>query len=296
MKKRNLTSLLASVLTVVILGAFFAAAVVGSGATQSLSPFEAMKELKLIPELERTEKITRIDALSILLNVIGEEESANSYDGLEEFFDTHSPAASYAVQLGIIKVENGRFFFPDRYIRLDDMLEACLRALGIVNVTEENVYTLAKNEKLYTWSEDDDLHFYLTAEKLGEILWNMLFTTPNASNATYAEQLADLGIIDGDAFEDILELVNYEFGDTTKASTLGMNKDQATEDTTGGGDTVAPDDTTDVPDDTTATPEDTTTAPEESTTPEETTTQKPVVTTKPVETENNEGWSPTLRP
>ncbi len=266
MKNKKILNLISATVIFAALAFLFAVSAIGNS-NDIYTPLEALEALELIPDMENDDKISRIDALSALLSIMGEQSNASGFKGTPCFSDTKDPIASYAHVMGIIHGDDVGFFSPNRYVNAAEMLTMCLRALGENDITNENVYDLALSNELYTYTDDDNLFFYLTAEKMGEMLWNMMLQTPKSSNISYAERLIELAIIDSDLFTEITEHVEYTFGDVTRASTGCI--DRIIIET----ETVTDDATTEPP------------------VSEDTTKPSPSTTTK-----ENEDWSPIWRP
>lgn len=269
MKKSKLTAVLVSVLVFSILASAFITSALGSDENTGVTPFDALVDLGLAESIPKNANIARIDALKSLLCVIGEIENAEKYEGNIDFCDINgdsAPYVSYASELGIIIGDGNGFFYPDKAITLEEMLIMSLRTLGYTDIDEDNVYSLAENAQLYTYTHDDSLYFYLNGGRMAEILWNLLSAEISGSESTYAQLLMEIGMIDSERYGEALASVSYVFGDTTNARTYAL-----TEETESQPETTNP----------------------ETTKPE---TTKPETTTKPSNTENNDGWSPIWRP
>lgn len=221
MKKSKIITILISLLIFSLLASAFATGAVGSGENVTETPYDAMVSLGYIDGLDRNDTLTRIDALIILFKLTGVESDAASYDGGAAFLDVDeefSAYASYAADKGISLGDGYSFFSPFRPITLQEMLILTLRTLGYTEVDVSNVYELAKEAKLYIYTDQDELYYYLTAGRMAEILWNLLNTAPNGSDATYAELLIDLDELNESLYNKILATISYEFGDIPSAS------------------------------------------------------------------------------
>lgn len=272
MKRTKLMTIVISLLLIMALGVVFVTTALGSGENNYMTPLQALENLDLVDYMQKDATVPRSYAVYALLSVIGELDTAlNSEDecSFSDVDNDFAPYIGYAEELGIILGDGGGVFAPDRPITLEEMLTMCLRALGH-SPSPENVYILAESEMLYTYSAGDSLYFYLTADKLGEILWNMLSVNVGEESLTYAEMLVEIGILDATTYEEITAQVYYEFGETTNVLTGAVS----------GVETVEPVESVE--------PEDTTTPDSESESVSETEPPKPP---KPPQVDTDDGWS-----
>jgi hypothetical protein len=85
------------------------------------------------PVFELDESLNRIDALVLIIRLLGREEAALSFDGINPFTDTPDWASkylAYAYDQGITLGVSATQFAPDLNVTLQEFTTFILRVLG----------------------------------------------------------------------------------------------------------------------------------------------------------------------
>lgn len=162
---------------------------------------------------------TRIQALVMLIRLLGEEDAALACTSPVSFKDVAAnywgrPYIAYAVEKGYTNGVEDNKFAPDRSANEGMYVEFVLRALGYSDTTQTDITTAADrafDAGVLTDAERVALRSapFLRADVV-YLSWYALGTSLPGGNATLHEKLEAAGVFSPDAYAHALELVPSE--------------------------------------------------------------------------------------